>query len=288
MKLVTDNAADIPHELIKKYDIYVMPINVMFGSEEFLSGVDLDHAQAMNHEQFYQKTATVNDANWPKTSQPTPFQFIEAYEEMMAAGETEFLTITVGQKLSGTYASALMAKKELEGKATFHLVDSAAGSVALGFQVLEAARLIEEGADIDTILARVEEVKDQTMTCFMIDNLEYAVKGGRVSAWRSTVASLLKIKPIMILDDGLVVEHSKVRSPKKAMNAIIDYARSQVGDRPVKVGVAFAGTPENGQILLDKARENLNIVDTQFLEMAIPIAINMGPGAVGLFALPLA
>lgn len=287
MRIVTDNAVDLPLEIIEKYNIHIMPINVMFGSEEYLSGVNLDHPQAMTSDQFYAKTSSITDANWPKTSQPTPFQYVEAYEKMIAEGESEFITITVGEKLSGTYASAVMAHKELEGKATFHLVDSAAGSIAMGFQVSEAARLAAEGVDVDTILKRVDDIKNQTVTCFMIDNLEYAVKGGRVSAWRSTVASLLKIKPIMTLKDGLVVEDSKVRSKKKALNAIIDFAKTRVGDRPVKMGVACAGNSQNGQELLELASQSFNVVDTQILNMAIAIAINMGPGALGLFVVPM-
>ena len=287
MRIVADGAADIPQELIDKYNIYVMPINVMFGQEEFLAGPNLDHPQAMSHSEFYAKAEKVTDENWPKTSQPTPYQYIEAYEKMIAAGETEFLTITVSEKLSGTYASAVMAHKELADKATFHLVDSETGSVAFGWQVTEAARLEAEGADLDTILARIDEVKSKTVTAFMIDNLEFAVRGGRVSSWRSTVASLLRIKPIMTVKDGLVVEENKVRSHRKALRYLVDYAKERVADRPVRAAVVWGGNPENGEELRDQVLGELNVVDFQFLEMAISISVNMGPGAVALFTMPV-
>ncbi len=286
MQIVADGAADIPLDLIQKYGIHIVPVNVMFGEEEFLSAPNLDHSRAITHAQFYDKARTVTDANWPKTSQPTPFQFVEAYEEMIAGGKNEFLTITVSQKLSGTYASAEMARQELDGKAAFHIVDSATGSIGFGWQVIEAARLAAEGAGLDAILARIAELKEKTVTSFMIDNLEYAVRGGRVSSWRSTVASLLKIKPIMTVRDGLVVEENKVRSQGKALRYQVDYVKERVGDQPVWAGVAWSGTDENGQTLRQMASEELNVVDWQFLEMAVPIAINMGPGAVALFAVP--
>ena len=263
-----------------------MPINVMFGEEEFYTGPDLVHPQALSHSQFYAKTETVTDANWPKTSQPTPFQYVEAYEKMIAEGETEFLTLTVSEKVSGTYASAVMAHKELAGKATFHLVDSATGSVALGWQVIEAARLAAEKADVATIMARIDEVKRDTVTIFMIDDLEYAVRGGRISSWRSTVASLLKIKPIMTLRDGYIVEEDKVRSQRKALRYLVDYAKTRVGDRPVWAAVVWSKDQGNGEILRDLAHADLKIIDFHMLEMAIPIAINMGPGAVALFVIP--
>lgn len=286
MRIVTDGAADIPLDLIKKYKIHVMPINVMFGQEEFYTGPDLDHPQALTHSQFYAKAESVTDSNWPKTSQPTPFQFVEAFEKMIAEGETEFLTLTVSEKVSGTYASALMAKKELEGKATFHLVDSATGSVALGWQATEAARLAAEGADLVAIMARIDKLKETTVTVFMIDDLEYAVRGGRISSWRSTVASLLKIKPIMVMTGGAIVEDSKVRNQRKALRYLVDYAKERIGDQPVWAAVAWSKDQDNGNTLRELAEAELNIVDFHMIEMAIPLSINLGPGAVALFTVP--
>lgn len=279
MKVVMDNAGDIPSEFIEKYNIHVMPINIMFGTEEYQSPYNI------THKEFYAKTQSVTDANFPKTSQPTPHQLVEAYEKMIAEGETEFFTITISEKLSGTYASAVMAHKELEGKATFHLVDSEAGAGAFGFQVMEAAKLAQKGASAEQIKARVEEVKRKTTTIFMIDNLEYAVRGGRVSSWRSAVASLLKIKPIMRLENGLVVEDNKVRSYKKAINYLIDYMKERVGNKPIRAFVEYGGDQSNGLILKERVEQEFNITDLYFMDLCIPVAINMGPGALAFIAL---
>jgi DegV family protein with EDD domain len=281
MRIIMDDAGDVPAEFIAKYNIHVMPINVMFGTEEFLSGV------TMNHKEFYAKVKTVTDANFPKTSQPTPHQFVEAYEKMIAEGETEFITITISEKLSGTYASAVMAHRELAGKATFHLVDSQSGAGAFGFQVMEAAKMAAEGASAAQILARIDEVKKKTTTIFMIDNLEYAVRGGRVSAWRSTVASLLKIKPIMKLEDGRVVEDSKVRSHKKAISYLVEYAKQRVGNKPVRAFVEYGGDASYGEALRIEAQEGLNIQELYFMDLCLPVAINMGPGALALIVMEI-
>lgn len=279
MKVVMDNAGDVPAGFIEEYDVYMMPINIMFGTEEYQSPYNI------THKEFYAKTKTVTDANFPKTSQPTPYQFVEAYEKMIAEGETEFLTITISEKLSGTYASAVAAHKELEGKATFHLVDSQAGAGAFGFQVMEAAKMAKEGADIDEILARIEEVKRKTVTIFMIDNLEYAVKGGRVSSWRSAVASLLRIKPIMRLENGEVIEDNKVRSYKKAINYLIDYMKEHIGDKPIRAFVEYGGDPSNGLVLKERVQQEFNLTELHFMDLCIPVAINMGPGALAFIAL---
>jgi DegV family protein with EDD domain len=195
-----DDAGDLPEEVIKENNIALIPVNVTFGTEEFLSGV------TMSHEEFYAKAATVGEHNFPKTAQPTPYQFQEFFQKILDEGENEILTITVGQKLSGTYESAEIAGREMADKGTFHLFDSQGGSAAQGYMVLEAARMAAAGADADVILKRMETMRDEQVVTFLINSLEYAVKGGRVSSLQSTVASLLKIKPIMKLKNGEIIE----------------------------------------------------------------------------------
>ena len=175
MRIVMDDVGDIPAELVKKYNISVLPVNIMFGTEQFLSGVEMTPAD------FYEKTKQVTAVNFPKTSQPTPFQFVACYEEVFAEGETEIMAVTVSQKLSGTHESAVIAHKELEGRGTYHLFDSQAGSAAQGFMALEAARMAHTGSDAATILAKLHKMRDEMAVIFTIDSLEYAVKGGRVS-----------------------------------------------------------------------------------------------------------
>ena len=280
MRIVMDAAGDIPPALAEELNISISPVNIMFGTEEFLSGIDIDHTA------FYRKVEEVDDHNFPKTSQPTPYQFEELYKQIIAEGEDEILTITVSEKLSGTYASAVAAARALEGQATFHLFDSQAGAAVQGLMVVEAARMARDGADIDAIMKRITEMRSNFSVYFLIDTLEYAVKGGRVSSLRGAMANLLNIKPIMTLDDGLIVEAGKVRTYKKALDYIVNATVRDMGDRPIKLAVMHAGKPEAGQALLEKARPLLNASEELFMEMAIAVAINLGPGALGLVAMP--
>jgi DegV family protein with EDD domain len=280
MRIVMDDAGDVPAEAVKVHNLKVLPVNVMFGTEEFLSGVDI------THETFYEKVKAVGDHNFPKTSQPTPFQFVEAYKSILEEGEKDILTITVSEKLSGTYASAVAAAKELEGEGNFYLFDSEGGSAAQGFMALEAARMAEMGADIDTILARLKGMRETMVVVFLINSLEYAVKGGRVSALRSTMASLLNIKPIMQLKDGLIVEAGKVRTYKKAMSYMVDFVAERVGDKPVRVAFLHARDMAGMRVLQEMARPRLNIVEEIEVDLAIAVAINLGPGALGLAVIP--
>lgn len=280
MRVVMDDAGDVPASLIEELNVYVVPVNIMFGTEEFLSGV------TMNHEDFYAKVTEVGDHNFPKTSQPTPYQFEQAFEEILAEGETEVLVITVSEKLSGTYASVVAASREMEDRITVHLFDSKSGSSVQGLMVIEAARMAQEGRDVAAILAQLERMRREFSVYFLIDSLEYAVKGGRVSSLRSAVATLLSIKPIMTLDDGIIVEAGKVRTYKKALDYMVDAVRTDVGRRPIQLAVMHAGKPEAGQALLEKARPHFNVTESFFVDMAVAVAINLGPGALGLVAIP--
>ena len=173
MRIVMDDAGDVPPELVEELNIRILPVNIMFGSEEeFLTNVTITHGE------FYEKAATVTAVNFPKSSQPTPYQFAEAFKEILAEGETEILTITVSEKLSGTYASAVAAGKELAGQGQFYLFDSQAGAAAQGYMVIEAARMAKDGADINTIIHRLEQMRKDMVVGFTIDSLEYARKGG--------------------------------------------------------------------------------------------------------------
>lgn len=280
MRIVMDDAGDVPVESVKKHNLKILPVNVMFGTEEFLSGVDI------THETFYEKVKAVGDHNFPKTSQPTPYQFVEAYKSILDEGEKDILTITVSEKLSGTFASAVAAAKELEGQGNFYIFDSQGGSAAMGFMALEAAVMVEAGKDIDAIMDRLRAMRETMSVVFLINSLEYAVKGGRVSALRSSVASLLNIKPIMQLKDGLIVEAGKVRTYKKALTAIVDYIVDRVGDKPVKVAYLHARDKEGMANLRELAGPRLNIVEEIEVDLAIAVAINLGPGALGIVAIP--
>jgi DegV family protein with EDD domain len=280
MRIVMDDAGDLPDDLINKYNIKVVPINITFGTEEYLTGITIDH------DGFYAKVKEVGEHNFPKSSQPTPFQFKDIYLDILAEGEKEILTITVGEKLSGTYASAEAASKDLEDKGSFYLFDSAGGSASQGYMVMDAARMARDGAAIDDILAKLKEMSEKQIVVFLVDSLEYAVKGGRVGLLQSTMASLLKIKPIMQLKDGQIVEAGRVRTYGKALDYIVDFVANQVGDQPVKLAVIHAGSPDGAKHLREKARSRLNYSEEFVADMGISVAINLGPGALGIVAIP--
>ncbi len=281
MRVVTDDAGDVPVEIREKDNIAVIPVNVTFGTEEFLSGVN------MSHKEFYEKIKEVGDDNFPKTAQPTPYQFTEFYKSILDEGEDEILTVTIGEKLSGTYASAVASIKELQGQGTFHLFDSEGGSAAQGYMAREASRMAANGVEAEAILARLRTMREQMVVVFLIDSLDFAVRGGRISSMRSIVASLLKIKPIMKLEGGLIVEAGKVRTYQKALEYIVDYVVQRVGDKPIELAFIHANDPTGVIKLQEMALPKLNPKETITTEMGLPVSINLGPGALGIVAIPV-
>lgn len=281
MRIVIDDAGDIPAAVAAENNIAIVPVNIIFGTQEFLSGTQ------MNHAQFYEKVKTIDNSNFPKTSQPTPYQFTQALAAMIAEGETELYVITVGEKLSGTYGSAIAAQKELADQATIHVFNSTGATAIMGFMAVEASRMAAAGADAAAITARLTKMRDGMVVYFMIDTLEFAVRGGRVGALRGTVAALLNIKPIMQLVDGEVVEAGRVRTPKKARDHIVRVVHEAIGNRPVRLAAIHANAPELGAEVLEKAMAVFNVRESMVVDMTIPVAINLGPGALGLVAVPV-
>ena len=280
MRILIDEAGDIPPELAKQYNIATLPINIMFGTTEYLSGVNIDHAS------FYEMTQKVDDSNFPKTSQPTPYQFAERYRQIIAEGDSEILTIVVSEKLSGTYASAIQAAKELEGQGTFHVFNSKAGSAVQGYMAIEAAKMIEAGVGIEGIMAKLEKMRDETVVILTIDSLEYAVRGGRVSSLKSVMASLLNLKPILRLEDGVFAEAGRVRTRQKALSRIVEMVHQQIGDRPARIAILHANAQEHAQKLRQMSEALFNQTELFISDLSIAVAVNLGPGALGLVAIP--
>jgi DegV family protein with EDD domain len=276
-----DDAGDVPADLVEKYNIKMVPVNIVFGTEEYLSTIEMDHAA------FYEKAKEVSSHNFPKTSQPSPFQYAEVFRSILAEGETEIIAICVGEKLSGTYASATAAAKELEGQGTFHIFDTASGSCGQGYMAIEAARMVERGAGAKAILERLQVMRETQAVVFLIDSLEYAVKGGRVSMLKSTLASLLRIKPIMDLRDGVISEAGTVRTYGKALVSIVDRVHERMGDKPCQVAYIHANDRQGAIRLQELSEARLNITEAITSDMAVSVAINLGPGALGLVAIPV-
>lgn len=278
LKVIMDSAGDLPPEWLDLYDIQVIPINIHFGERTFYQGVDLTNAG------FYQLVA--ESGTIPKTSQPTPHQFISFYRKIAHQGDT-VISVHVTRKLSGTYESAEIAARELSGEIDVIPIDSGGGSASMGFMCRIARELSQAGRSIQEIVARLAEIREHTEIILTLDTLDYARMSGRVKAMQAALASMLNVKPIVILSEGVLDVSEKVRTRGRSIERVLELMKNRIGDRLVNIAVVHAQDQTAGKNLLDRVRDSFQIKELIFTELSIGIAANLGPGTVGIVAVPV-
>lgn len=278
LRIVTDGAADMPAEWEQEFDIQVVPVNIQFGEKTYLQYIELDNA---GFYRMVEQTGTV-----PKTSQPSPHQFVEFYKKVAKAGDT-ILSIHVTSKLSGTYASAVLAAEEVKGIFRVMPIDSMVGSLGIGFMCREARKMDRAGRTPDEIVGSLEDLKTRIRAIFTLDTLDYARMSGRVGAMQAALASLMNVKPIAVLRDGVLSMTERVRTRKASIERIITIAADEFGLAPIFLGVLHANDRRAGETLLTQARSRFNVVGESVLnDLSISVAANLGPGTLGLVLYP--
>jgi len=278
MRIVIDSAGDMPTGWAQKFDVQVIPINIHFGEQTFLSGIDLSNRD------FYRLAD--ESGVIPKTSQPTPQQFISFYEKVAKAGET-ILSLHVTGKLSGTLDSARIAARDLAGKYNIIPLDSASGSAAMGYMARDARVMERAGAKVDQIVQRLEQISRSVQIILTLNTLEYARRSGRVKALQAALASLLNVKPVITLKEGVLELGDRVRTRSKALEFVVDTLCNRMGRQLVNVAVVHAEDPQAADTLLQAAQSRLNCNDLIVTDLSIGVAANLGPGTVGLVAYPV-
>ncbi|MBL8049822.1 MAG: DegV family protein [Anaerolineales bacterium] len=277
LRIVTDGAADVLPEWVKEYGIDTIPVNILFGEKSYLQGVELDN------EGFY--NLVEESKRIPKTSQPSPHQFVEFYRKIAQKGDT-ILSIHITAKLSGTYTSAVAAAEELKGEFNVIPIDSACGSLGIGLMCREARKMERAGKSVDEIVKYIEGIKSKVRVILTLDTLEYAKMSGRVKALQAALASVLNVKPIAVLSDGVLNMAERVRTRKAALERVIAMGKEEYGDQPIYLAVVHARDLKSGQALLEDAKSHFNTKETMISELSISIAANLGPGTVGLILYP--
>ena len=278
LRIVTDGAVDMPAEWYEEFEINRIPINVHFGEKTFLQDVEL------SLDEFY-KLVDEKKMAFPKTSQPSPHQFAEYYKKIAKPGDT-ILSIHITSKLSGTYASAVAAVDEVKDMFKVVPVDTLGGSIGTGFMCRTARQMERAGKSVDEIVQHLESIRGKVQIILTLDTLEYARRSGRVGTLSAALASVLNVKPIALLKDGVVEMVDKVRTRKVALERVLEMAKNAYGDQLVYLGVVHARDLASGQALMEEAKKRFNVKDTVLTDLSISLAINFGPGTVGLVLYP--
>ena len=273
LRIVTDGAADMPAGWEKEYALDIIPINIHFGEQIYLQGIDL------SNEGFYRLVD--ESGKVPKTSQPSPYQFKEFYRQVAKAGDT-ILSVHVTSKLSGTYDSALTAAQDLAGEINVIPFDSGAGSAALGMMCREARLLDRAGLVVQKIIERLHQIRQNVQIVLTLDQLEYARMSGRVGTLQAALASVLNVKPIVILRDGILEMSERVRTRTRALDRVLEILSTRFEKQLVNVAVVHARDPQSAAALKERAKKIFNIRELITTDLSVSVAANLGPGTVGL------
>ncbi|MGD8397782.1 MAG: DegV family protein [Anaerolineae bacterium] len=277
IKIVTDSTCDLPAGYYPEYDVHVVPINIQFGTETFRDGVDIDRPT------FYQKIEETGSL--PTTSQPSAGQFEEHYRRLMDEGADEIISIHVTAKLSGTYQSAQLAAEALQDRLPIFPFDSACGSAGIGFMTLEAARMARAGKSAAEILDRLAVVRSRISLALTLRDMRFAQMSGRVGRLQGSLAALLNVKPIVLLQDGVIDVVEKVRSRSRSLGRMIELVSREVGtSEPINLAAIHADAPDEGQVLLEQARGLFNCRESFLVNLTTTLVVHFGPGTLGLVA----
>lgn len=271
IKVVTDSTIDLTLEEAEKYGIEMIPLCINIDNETYLDRVELTPTD------FIEKMK--NSKELPKSSQPAIGSFVEVYERLVSEGY-DVISIHMTGGMSGTVRAAESAAQMVEGNIT--VVDSMYITKALSFQVFEAVKMIEEGHTVEEIITRLEEVRQNTNLFVVVDTLENLVKGGRIGRGKGLIGSLLNIKPIASLADGVYTPVAKVRSHSQIVKFLTKQFEEHTEGKSIKgVGLVHA----DGFGLASKLKESIVKARgyTQFsIEDTTPIiSTHTGIGAIG-------
>jgi DegV family protein with EDD domain len=272
--IVTDSTADIPKELIEKFKIKVVPLYINFEDKSYLEdGIDI------TGKQFYERLKEVKSQ--PTTSQPTPTDFIGVYQELLKENEA-VISIHISQKMSGTFSSAEMARKELSDN-DIEVIDSELVHMPLGILAIKAAEMALDGKSKEEILKSINDLKQKISILFIPNTLKYLIMNGRIGRARGLIASVLEIRPILTLHMGEVSQFKTTRRFSQAKNELINSMRSIVKNKEALiVVVSDSDAKTEGDEMAQRIKETFNPKQIIRAEIGAVVGNNIGPGGIAV------
>ena len=271
VKVITDSTADLPPALAEGLGITVVPLNVHFGTEVYRDGVEI------TADEFYRRLVTAS--RMPTTSQPTPGDFLSAYDEM---GQTtdEILSVHISAKLSGTMNSATQAREEYGGECRIEIIDSSQGSMGLGMLAIAAAEAARRGDNLDDVVTETRATIPKVGFIGLLDTLEYLEKGGRIGKAQAFMGSLLRIKPLLTIRDGEAHPLERARTRAKGVDRMCELVQEQM---PLKdLAVVYTTTPDEARALAQRLQSYLPQGEVILSQVGPVVGTYLGPGVLGV------
>ena len=275
IKIVTDSTSDLDSSIAQDLGITIVPLNVHFGESVFKDGIDLDT------DQFFDKL--INGNVFPSTSQPSLGEFVDVYKEISQPGDV-IISVHVSSKLSGTINSAQQAANTLSGTVDVRIVDTQQVSMTVGLSAVGAAQAAREGKSVEECIAVAESVARRSNFFALFDTLEYLEKGGRIGKARSLIGGLLKIRPILRVEDGEIGQFSKARSRNMGMLKLEEAVR-ELGKLD-DIAIVYSTDGSDAEELAATVKDLLPSDKSPFLTRVGPvIGTHAGPNLVAIAAI---
>ncbi len=271
VRVVTDSAADIPQALVTQHAITVVPLSIRFGSESYQSGVELSTAD------FWEKLKTSTES--PATAAPSAGDFQTAFEQLLSQGASGVVSVHLSSKLSATYQSAVVAAQEV-GKDLVKVVDSLSVSAGTGLLALHASERADAGASAAEIADEMDGLRERLRVYFTIDTLEYLRRGGRIGGAQALLGTMLKFKPVMSLEDGIVEPVTRVRTRPKALEHLANLALKDkdATDRLIVISAEASDIDR----FMSALGQSMSIDPSDVWELGPIVGAHGGPGVIGV------
>ena len=273
--LITDSTNDLPEEYRTKYQIYVVPLTIVWGEDQYLDGIEL------KAEDFYARLVT--DSVIPTTSQPTPKEFLTVYQRALEDGAEEIIVLTISSAMSGTIGSARTAAEGF--KIPVHIIDSKSNSMSLGWQVLAAARQREQNSDIHQIFKAVDNIRQNLHFHIVLETIDYLFRGGRIAGAARFIGGLLHLKPQIRVnhETGSVEAGDISRTRGQAIERLYSSFFKLVDTtHPLHIAILHNAALAEAEVLAERVRQEFNPKELIITIVSPVLGVHTGPGALGL------
>ncbi|MDP2180966.1 MAG: DegV family protein [Actinomycetota bacterium] len=265
--IVTDSTSDLPRSLYEEHGITVVPLALTIDGETFTDG-------DLSQEEFFRRMNAAKEL--PTTSQPSPGIFVEAYARVLETARS-VISVHISSDLSGTFESATQAAREFPGRV--HLVDSRNLSMALGLQVIEAARAVARGLSVDEVVAHVENARDRVQLLVGVDKLDNLAKGGRIGRVGAFIGGMLNLRVLFTVADGVFDPVGRIRGAQTALNRTLEWVGERMGNATGgKFCVLHAMSLERAEWLRDQLTSRYLATDMYVVETGTVISTHTGTG----------
>jgi DegV family protein with EDD domain len=275
VRIVTDSTSDMPDEVAKELGITVVPLYINFGSQTYHDGVDL------STDDFYPKMISSTDVI-PTTSAPAPADFAKTYDRLAKEADG-IMVMTISRKLSATYDSAKKGIEERKSKCPIELLDSRLALMGMGLLAIAAAKAANQGASLKEVLALSKENIPRLDMRIAFDTLDYLRRGGRIGKAQAFFGSLLKVNPILTINDGEVYPAARERSRAKAIDYLVNFAAEY--SHIEEMAVEDATTPDEADGLVERLGEKFPKEDIYRAKVSPVIGANVGPRVLSVIVL---